>query len=108
MPLFAPPSSRKLDPAQARAWAIFEIAYTAIDFVAAALFIVGSVLFFNEATTRAGTWLFLIGSVFFALKPTLRLTREIWLAGRGDTETLARRAEKDVETDDPPFRKPGD
>ncbi len=108
MPIFAPPSSRKLDPAQARGWALFEIAYTAIDFTAAALFIVGSVLFFNEATTRAGTWLFLIGSVFFALKPTLRLLREVWLAGRGDTGALARRAESEMGTDDPPFRKPKD
>lgn len=59
--------------------AIFEIAYTAVDFSAAVLFIVGSIFFFREATTILATWLFLIGSLCFALKPTLRLIREIKL-----------------------------
>jgi hypothetical protein len=108
MSLFAPPSSRRFGRAQARIWALFEIAYTLVDFTAATLFIVGSILFFDEATTRTGTWLFLIGSVFFALKPTLRLAREIWLAGHGDTDALARRGESDIGTDEPPFRTSAD
>lgn len=62
-----------------------------MDFAAALLFIVGSVLFFYEATQRVGTWMFLVGSVCFALKPTLRLVREIKLYRLGDTEDLADR-----------------
>lgn len=54
-----------------------EFAYTIVDFLAAATFVVGSALFFNEATTYLATWLFLIGSVFFGLRPTIRLFREL-------------------------------
>lgn len=57
----------------------FEIAYTTVDFLAAILFIAGSIFFFRESTTFFATWLFLIGSVCFALKPTLRLIREVKL-----------------------------
>lgn len=74
-----------------RIFALFEIAYTAVDFAAAALFIVGSIMFFYEDLMRAGTWMFLIGSVFFAVKPALRLWRELKLLGMGDTEDLAER-----------------
>ena len=38
---------------------------------------IGSILFFNEATTYLGTWLFLIGSVLFGMRPTIKLIREI-------------------------------
>ncbi|MGO2003478.1 YrhK family protein [Arthrobacter rhombi] len=63
-----------------RLTARYEIAYTSVDFLAALLFIVGSIFFFSESTTFFATWLFLIGSLCFALKPTLRLIREIKLA----------------------------
>ena len=71
----------------------YEIAYTTVDFLAAVMFIAGSIFFFRESTTFFATWLFLIGSVCFALKPTLRLIREIKLVrldelqgSGGDTE----------------------
>lgn len=96
MRLFSP-LDRRFDKAGARTWARFEIAYTTVDFLAALLFLVGSVLFFDEATQRTGTWLFLIGSLFFALKPTLRLARELWFLRKGDEATLARRAEDTLE-----------
>lgn len=54
-----------------------EMAYTIVDFLAAVMFVVGSVLFFDEATTYAGTWLFLIGSILFGLRPAIRLYREL-------------------------------
>ncbi len=76
-----------------RLWAAFEIAYTAVDFLAALLFVTGSVFFFYDSLMTAGTWLFLIGSLCFALKPTIRLWRELRLARMGDTERLAERAE---------------
>ena len=37
-----------------KVYAYCELAYTLVDFSAAALFVVGSVLFFNEATTNFG------------------------------------------------------
>ncbi|MGI9370373.1 MAG: YrhK family protein [Ruegeria sp.] len=58
-------------------YAYCELAYTVVDFSAAALFVIGSILFFNDATVFVGTWLFLIGSVFFGLRPTIKLFREI-------------------------------
>lgn len=72
-------------------YATFEIMYTLIDFAAAVLFIVGSIMFFSEDWTYTGTWLFLIGSIFFAAKPALRVFRELKLAAISDTEELAKR-----------------
>lgn len=86
------PRARLRDADSARRYALFEIAYTAVDFAAALLFVVGSLLFFDEATTRLGTWLFLVGSVCFALKPSLRLAREIGYWRRGAVDMLAARA----------------
>jgi hypothetical protein len=76
---------------QRKTYALFEIAYTLVDFVAALCFVVGSVMFFSEAWQTPGTWLFLIGSICFALKPTLRLVRELKLAAMGDDKDLANR-----------------
>lgn len=74
-----------------RVYARFEIAYTLADFLAAACFVVGSVMFFFDGWQTPGTWLFLIGSLLFALKPTLRLAREITLYRMGDMSDLADR-----------------
>lgn len=58
-------------------YAYAELAYTLVDFSAAALFVVGSILFFSEDTVYLGTWLFLIGSILFGMRPTIKLVREI-------------------------------
>ena len=58
----------------------WEIVYTTVDLLAAICFVVGSALFFDEATVYAATWLFLVGSVFFALRPMARFARELHLA----------------------------
>ncbi len=58
-------------------YAYAELAYTFVDFSAAALFVVGSILFFSASTTYAATWLFLIGSILFGMRPTIKLVREI-------------------------------
>lgn len=58
----------------------YEIAYTMIDLVAGAAFLVGSVLFFWKATETAAIWLFTAGSVFFVLRPLARISRELELA----------------------------
>ncbi|UOA25975.1 YrhK family protein [Pseudosulfitobacter sp. DSM 107133] len=78
-----------------RRYAAFEIIYTLIDFAAAGLFLIGSVMFLSEAWQTPGTWLFIVGSVLFATKPTLRLIRELRLAAAGDAKDLGKRFEKD-------------
>ncbi|MBZ4023874.1 hypothetical protein CKO11_15585 [Rhodobacter sp. TJ_12] len=76
---------------QRRLYALFEIAYTLVDFGAALCFIVGSVFFFFDSLVFPGTWLFLIGSILFAAKPTLRLVRELKLLRMGDYADIAKR-----------------
>lgn len=71
------PANHTRSAAHRRIYVWHKIAYTAVDFLAAVLFIVGSILFFDQSTTYAGTWLFLIGSIFFALRPTTTLVREV-------------------------------
>jgi len=45
------------------------------DVLIALWFLVGSVLFFWEATTVAATWCFLLGSIEFLVRPAIRLAR---------------------------------
>lgn len=47
------------------------------DVLVAVWFIVGSILFFNESTATAGTWLFLAGSIELLIRPVIRLSRNI-------------------------------
>lgn len=67
-----------------------EIAYTVVDFSAAALFVIGSLLFFSESTTYAGTWLFVVGSVLFGLRPTIKLYREIGYLKLSDYDDITK------------------
>lgn len=90
MPLFDP-DNRSRSPDHKRVYALYEMAYTINDVGAAALFVIGSVLFFNAQTTYAGTWLFLIGSLMFGLRPVIRLAREIRLMRMGDYDDVSRR-----------------
>ena len=76
-----------------RIHAIYEILYTVVDFTAAGLFVIGSFMFLSPAWTETGTWLFIVGSFCFAAKPSIRLVRELQLAARGETRTLADRYE---------------
>jgi hypothetical protein len=86
------PRDRETTVREARFYAIFELLHTAVDFLAAGLFVVGSILFFSDSTKTAGTWCFLVGSICFALKPTIRLTREIRLASLRHVDRLAEQA----------------
>lgn len=74
-----------------RVYAMFELAHTAVDFLAALSFLAGSVLFFWKPTETAALWCFVIGSALFALKPTLRFLRELKLAAMGKDGDLAER-----------------
>lgn len=60
----------------------YETLAIANDFLAGVTFVLGSVLFFSEATTYAATWMFLVGSVLFLLRPAIRLSRRIHLTRR--------------------------
>ena len=73
--LFDPRGSQR-SSAHERLYATIEFIYTVVDFSAAGLFIIGSVLFFSPEATTPALWSFLIGSTCFALKPTLRLIRQ--------------------------------
>ena len=53
------------------------------DLLIAVWFLVGSILFFREATTYAGTWLFVLGSAQLMLRPTIRLSRRVHLRRHG-------------------------
>ncbi|WP_373636529.1 YrhK family protein [Yoonia sp. BS5-3] len=89
MRIFNPDNHAKSDQHK-RLYAICEVAYSAIDFSAALLFIVGSVLFFDESTTYIATWLFLVGSVLFGMRPAVKLYREIGYLRLGDYDDIAR------------------
>ncbi|PLS20302.1 YrhK family protein [Neptunicoccus cionae] len=83
------PDTRNLSERHKKIYAYFELAYTVVDVTAASLFVLGSILFFREATAYAGTWLFLIGSILFGLRPTLKLVREYAYLRVGDYEDVA-------------------
>ncbi|KCZ54427.1 hypothetical protein HY29_14305 [Hyphomonas beringensis] len=85
--------NRDQSPETRQAYALYEILHTAVDFIAAICFLIGSVLFFWSDTLFAGTWLFVIGSIFFTMKPTIRLVREIRLYQMGKKQRLADQVE---------------
>jgi hypothetical protein len=72
--------TRRLSPLHGRLYRLYEIAYTAVDFLAGLMFVIGSVMFFYPAWQDTGTWLFLFGSILFVLRPTVRLMREMHFA----------------------------
>ena len=81
------PANHQRSARHRKIYAYTELAYTAVDFSAALLFVIGSV--FNEDTTVTGTWLFLIGSILFGMRPTIKLVREIAYLRIGDLEDAA-------------------
>ncbi|PLW77205.1 YrhK family protein [Cohaesibacter celericrescens] len=88
MTLFSPDNHVRSEKHK-RIYAYCELAYTLVDFSAAALFVIGSILFFSETTTYIGTWFFLIGSVLFGLRPTIKLYREFAYMRVGDYDDIA-------------------
>ncbi len=88
MGLFAPGNTSR-SPRHEWLYAAYEVAFTAVDFLAAFLFIAGSAMFFFPELETIAIWFFLVGSVCFALKPTLRLARELHYLYIGDAEDVA-------------------
>ena len=78
--------SRRFDASSRhrQVYSAYEIAYTSVDWLAAVLFTIGSIMFLYDDLMKAGTWLFIIGSVCFVLRPSIRLARELHLARVGE------------------------
>ncbi|WP_129668280.1 YrhK family protein [Phytoactinopolyspora endophytica] len=57
----------------------YEAASIVNDILIALWFIVGSVMFFSDDWTTAGTWCFLAGSVELLIRPLIRLGRQVHL-----------------------------
>ncbi len=57
------------------------------DVLIALWFLVGSVLFFREATSTAATWCFLLGSIEFLIRPAIRIARRIHIGRVGGSQT---------------------
>jgi hypothetical protein len=65
----------------------YETLSTANDLLIALWFLIGSILFFRESTTYAGTWLFTIGSAQLAVRPAIRIARRVHLQRRSSRPT---------------------
>ena len=85
--------NRRLSGNTRRLYARYELVYTLVDFLAALSFLLGSILFFWNATEIEALWLFVIGSLLFMLKPTIRLVREVHMYRVGYLERLAARVD---------------
>ncbi|PVZ12922.1 YrhK family protein [Actinomycetospora cinnamomea] len=57
----------------------YEVLSIVNDILIAIWFLLGSILFFSESTTYAGTWLFVLGSVELLIRPVIRLARRVHL-----------------------------
>jgi hypothetical protein len=73
------PTLHDLSPRHLEVYWRYQIVRTAVDFGAALCFVLGSIFFFSESTTKAADWLFLIGSILFAVKPTIDMVRSAHL-----------------------------
>ncbi|HJC60494.1 MAG TPA: YrhK family protein [Candidatus Dietzia intestinigallinarum] len=65
----------------------YETLSIANDVLIGIWFVVGSVLFFSEATTTAATALFVVGSVQMLIRPVIRLSRRLHLRRRGYSDS---------------------
>ena len=61
----------------------YETLSIANDVLIGIWFVVGSILFFSEATTTTATALFAVGSVQMLIRPVIRLSRRLHLRRRG-------------------------
>ncbi|WP_338418274.1 YrhK family protein, partial [Mammaliicoccus sciuri] len=59
---------------------LYQFLYQINDIILAMIFITGSILFFNESTTFAGTVLFVIGSFQMLIRPLIAISRDIHIS----------------------------
>ena len=57
----------------------YEVLSIVNDVLIGIWFLVGSILFFDESTVTAGTWLFVLGSAQLLIRPVIRLSRRVHL-----------------------------
>lgn len=57
----------------------YEVVSIVNDILIGIWFLVGSIFFFSESLTYAGTWLFVLGSVEMLIRPVIRFTRRVHL-----------------------------
>ena len=88
---FFNPQNRNRSDRTRKIYAVYEIAYTLVDFLAALLFLVGSAMFFYAELENPAIWCFVVGSAFFLMKPTIRVVREFHYLAIGDYADLAER-----------------
>ena len=88
---FFSPENRDRSIRTRKVYAVYEIVYTLVDFLAALLFLVGSVMFFDASLENPAIWCFVVGSAFFLMKPTIRVVREFHYLAIGDYTDLAER-----------------
>ncbi|PCN47067.1 hypothetical protein Csp2054_13860 [Curtobacterium sp. 'Ferrero'] len=69
----------RLGPDELRIRGLYETISIVNDVMVALWFVVGSILFFSEATSTVGTWFFLVGSVQLLIRPVIRLSRRVHL-----------------------------
>ncbi|WP_026380473.1 YrhK family protein [Afifella pfennigii] len=89
---FFDPDNRTRTMRHRKVYAAYEIAHTAVDFSAAILFLVGSILFFYKPLENLAIWCFVVGSACFAMKPTIRIVREFHYLAIGDFTDLEKAA----------------
>lgn len=59
---------------------IYQLMYQINDIVIGLIFLIGSFLFFSEATTYYGTWLFVAGSILMLIRPFIAITHHFHLS----------------------------
>lgn len=59
---------------------IYKALYQLNDVILGLVFLVGSLLFFNSATTFSGTVLFVIGSIQMTIRPLITFAHDVHLA----------------------------
>jgi hypothetical protein len=91
---FFDPNNQTLSSRHRNIYAVYQVAHTAVDFTAAVLFLVGSVMFLYPSVEIPATWCFIIGSAFFMMKPTIRIVRELHFLAIGDITDLERVANR--------------
>jgi hypothetical protein len=64
----------------------YEVVSIVNDILIALWFLIGSILFFSDDTTYAGTWFFVVGSVELLIRPAIRLARRVHLQRVPGTE----------------------
>lgn len=60
-------------------WRTYQIIYDVNDLCAGLLFVVGSLLFYDESAQQTATTLFLLGSVLFCVRPLIHVLRDFHL-----------------------------